>query len=83
VRRTLNAYMEDAKVARTSSRWCDIPRSVTPSTWMVLTSVAFAGIMRGGGDGYPALRCMPIVFCLRNSILVSVTMLLYTQAYIL
>src|SRR6218665_2016876 len=39
-RRTLSAYVEDAQVARTSSRCCSIPRSemtVTPSTRMLLT----------------------------------------------
>src|SRR6218665_2369271 len=42
-RRTLSAYMEDAQVARTTSRCCPIPRSellVTPSTRMVLTREA-------------------------------------------
>src|SRR6218665_541254 len=49
-RRTLSAYMDDAQVARTSSRCRPIPRSelmVTSSTRMVLTREA-PGIMIGG-----------------------------------
>src|SRR6218665_271516 len=48
-RRTLSAYMENAQVARTSSRCCPIPRSelmVTPSIRMVLTCGARGTISR-------------------------------------